>query len=105
MLRDSKIKFSVVESWQKFKESKDKVNLITSALHKGFLSKDICVITENEIFPNFVKQQTKKNRDKNFNSEAIVKDLTELKIGDPVVHEQYGVGRYHGLTNLDFDNN
>ena len=105
LLRDSKIKFSVVESWQKFKESKDKVNLITSALHKGFLSKDICVITENEIFPNFVKQQTKKNRDKNFNSEAIVKDLTELKIGDPVVHEQYGVGRYYGLTNLDFDNN
>ena len=103
LLRQSKIKFSVVESWQKFTDSNNKINIITSPLHNGFISKDVCVITENEIFPNFVKQPIRKNRDKNFNSDVIVKDLTELNIGDPVVHEQYGVGRYQGLTNLDFD--
>ena len=103
LLIQSKIKFSIVENWEKFIASSDKVNLIASPLHSGFISKDICVITENEIFPNFIKQPTRKNKDKNFNSDIIVKDLTELNIGDPVVHEQYGVGRYQGLTHLDFD--
>jgi transcription-repair coupling factor (superfamily II helicase) len=103
LLTKSGIKFSIVENWKKFTVSKDKVNLITSPLHTGFISKDICVVTENEIFPNFIKQPTRKSKDKNFNSDIIVKDLTELDIGDPVVHEQYGVGRYQGLSSLDFD--
>jgi transcription-repair coupling factor (superfamily II helicase) len=59
------------------------------------------VITESEIYPNFVKQTRRSTRDKNFNTDVIVKDLTELSIGDPVVHEQHGVGRYQGLVNLD----
>ena len=103
LLNQSKIEFSVVDNWQKFTDSNDKLNLITSPLHDGFISKDICIVTENEIFPNFIKQPTRKSRNKDFNSDGIVKDLTELNIGDPVVHEQYGVGRYQGLTNLDFD--
>ena len=32
----------------------------------------------------------------------MVRDLSELKDGDPIVHEQYGVGRFRGLFNLDF---
>jgi transcription-repair coupling factor (superfamily II helicase) len=32
----------------------------------------------------------------------MLKDLSELRLDDPVVHEQHGVGRYKGLVNIDF---
>jgi len=35
--------------------------------------------------------------------DAIVRELTDLRIGAPVVHEEYGIGRYQGLTTLDVD--
>ncbi|MBV9190196.1 MAG: transcription-repair coupling factor, partial [Betaproteobacteria bacterium] len=35
--------------------------------------------------------------------EGMLRDLSELKIGDPVVHEEHGIGRYQGLVTLDLD--
>src|SRR6185369_6969223 len=32
---------------------------------------------------------------------ALIKDLSELKVGDPVVHVNHGIGRYKGLENID----
>ena len=31
---------------------------------------------------------------------ALIKDLSELKVGDPVVHVNHGIGRYLGLTTI-----
>ena len=31
----------------------------------------------------------------------MLRDLSELRTGDPVVHAQHGIGRYRGLVNLD----
>jgi transcription-repair coupling factor (superfamily II helicase) len=36
--------------------------------------------------------------------EALIKDLAELNVGDPVVHSQHGIGRYRGLVNMDVGN-
>lgn len=36
--------------------------------------------------------------------EALIKDLSELKVGDPVVHSQHGIGRYRGLMSMDMGN-
>ena len=36
--------------------------------------------------------------------EALIKDLAELNIGDPVVHSAHGIGRYRGLVNMDVGN-
>ncbi|MFX5570502.1 CarD family transcriptional regulator, partial [Acinetobacter baumannii] len=33
--------------------------------------------------------------------EYMVRDLSELKIGDPVVHSSHGIGRYMGLVSMD----
>jgi transcription-repair coupling factor (superfamily II helicase) len=33
--------------------------------------------------------------------ESMVRDLSELKIGDPVVHINHGIGRYMGLISMD----
>jgi transcription-repair coupling factor (superfamily II helicase) len=35
--------------------------------------------------------------------EGMLRDLSELKVGDPVVHEQHGIGRYQGLISLDLE--
>ncbi|MFX8235288.1 CarD family transcriptional regulator, partial [Acinetobacter baumannii] len=36
--------------------------------------------------------------------DAMVRDLAELKIGDPVVHSEHGIGRYQGLISIDMGN-
>ena len=94
--------FNEIEAWQDFVASSQQVCLISSPLHKGFFHNDFIVVTESEIFPNFIKLTKKKNRNKSFNEDGIVKDLSELNIGDPVVHELHGVGRYQGLVDLDY---
>ena len=43
----------------------------------------------------------KRDQERASNVEAMVRDLSELRAGDPVVHAQHGIGRYHGLVNMD----
>ena len=102
LLKQSDIQFKLVEDWNTFITSHEKVCLIAGPLHDGFSYSNYLIITENEIFPNFVRQTKKSKRNKSFSSDGIVKDLTELSIGDPIVHEQHGVGRYKGLVDLDY---
>ena len=102
LLKQSDIQFKLVEDWNAFIDSHEKVCLIAGPLHDGFSYSNYKKITENEIFPNFVRQIKKSKRNKSFSSDGIVKDLTELSIGDPIVHEQHGVGRYKGLVDLDY---
>jgi transcription-repair coupling factor (superfamily II helicase) len=59
------------------------------------------LLTEGELFGNTARRQHKKQRGTPTNVDAIIRDLSELKVGDPVVHVQHGVGRYQGLINLD----
>ncbi len=60
------------------------------------------VITEAELYAATVRQQRRREKEKVRSTEGMLKDLSELRINDPVVHEQHGVGRYKGLINLDF---
>ena len=80
----------------------DQVVLTVSPIHQGYISSEHIVVTESELYVNTVRQSKRRQRDKNFSSDAMVRDLSELKDGDPIVHEQYGVGRFRGLFNLDF---
>ncbi len=91
----------VCETWAEFTESNAKVMLGVSSLHTGFVS-DVVVITEAELYASTVRQQRRREKEKARNTEGMLKDLSELRINDPVVHEQHGVGRYRGLQNLDF---
>jgi transcription-repair coupling factor (mfd) len=60
------------------------------------------VITEAELYATTVRQQRRREKEKARSTEGMLKDLSELRENDPVVHEQHGVGRYRGLVNLDF---
>ena len=72
----------------------------------GFVSKqqNLTILTESEIFANSAEQRKAGKigkKDQATNVEYLVRDLSELKIGDPVVHSDHGIGRYQGLLILD----
>jgi transcription-repair coupling factor (superfamily II helicase) len=71
-------------------------------LHAGFILAEqrFAIITENELYPAQVRQRTQREARRATN-EFMLRDLSEVKIGDPVVHEQHGIGRYLGLQSMD----
>ncbi|MBM3360281.1 MAG: transcription-repair coupling factor [Betaproteobacteria bacterium] len=102
LLKVGGIKFKSADGWSESLNMNDQVVLTVSPVHQGYISSEHIVITESELYVNTVRQAKRRQRDKNFSSDAMVRDLSELKDSDPIVHEQYGVGRFRGLFNLDF---
>ncbi|OIR17752.1 transcription-repair-coupling factor [mine drainage metagenome] len=102
------LKPAMIETWADFVDAKEKVMLGVSPLHHGFCLESkvaknaIAIITEAELYAATVRQQRRREKEKARSTEGMLKDLSELRMDDPVVHEQHGVGRYKGLINLDF---
>ncbi|MFW9610946.1 MAG: transcription-repair coupling factor, partial [Fluviibacter sp.] len=99
LFQDAGLAVRVAETFADALASEDDLLLITGALHYGFRMPGLALITESELFagtPRRKKQARKKSGVDNW-----LRDLTELRIGDPVVHESHGVARYRGLTHLD----
>jgi len=68
----------------------------------GFVhARGFAVVTENELYASQVRAKREREARKT-TSEGMLRDLSEVKVGDPVVHESHGIGRYLGLENLDF---
>jgi transcription-repair coupling factor (superfamily II helicase) len=91
-----------VNSWQHFLDSDEALAITISALETGLSNNDIMVIAEPQLFGQRVLQ-TRRRRKSQDNSEAVIKNLTELRIGAPVVHIDHGVGRYRGLQDIAVD--
>ncbi|BCK88185.1 transcription-repair-coupling factor [Sideroxyarcus emersonii] len=93
---------SVCEDYASFLAGQDKFMLGVGPVQFGFALPDdnIAIVTETELYAaqprNRAARATKKS-----NVEGMLRDLSELKPGDPVVHEQHGIARYQGLVNLD----
>ncbi len=101
------LQMATCDDWTSFIQAPDRVMLGVAPLHLGFVDEaragtPIAVITEAELYAATVRQQRRRNQEKARNTEGMLKDLSELRIDDPVVHEQHGVGRYKGLVNIDF---
>ncbi len=62
---------------------------------------DIQVITENQLYGERVYQRRRRGRNRVQDPATIIRSLSELAEGDPVVHIEHGVGRYRGLRSLD----
>ena len=60
----------------------------------------LCVLTERQLFPERAAQPRRRKR-AGREPEAIIRDLGELSLGAPIVHEDHGVGRYRGLLALE----
>jgi transcription-repair coupling factor (superfamily II helicase) len=77
--------------------------IAVAALESGFaLSQPaLCVLTERELFPDRAAQPRRRRRGAARDPDTIVRDLAEIAVGAPIVHEDHGVGRYQGLTTLE----
>lgn len=76
----------------------NKINLIVKKLNNSFIYNDYVVINENTIFGKTEKQVSYKT---NFKFGKKIKDINKLNIGDYVVHNTHGIGRYLGLKTLE----
>ncbi len=94
------------DSLEDFLTSNEKTGIATSSLAVGFswLQAGIDLVTETELFAASHTTRKRKKQEQVSDVEALIKDLSELKIGDPVVHSGHGIGRYRGLINLDLGN-
>ena len=103
-LRASGVSPPAFDSLEDFQTSSEKLGIATAALDKGFswLEGDIDFVTETELFAQgtTVRRRNKKQEQVS-DVEALIKDLSELNLGDPVVHSAHGIGRYKGLINMD----
>lgn len=62
----------------------------------------IAVITESELYQYVARSRVHNHRKKHAAvSDGLLRDLAEINIGDPVVHEEHGIGRYMGLVTMD----
>lgn len=129
LFKDHGVNPVLIESWQEFASSNEKCMLGVSPLHHGFAltndsakaaqsvaitaggmsdqmaakaAQSVAIITEAELYAATVRQQRRREKEKARSTEGMLKDLSELRMDDPVVHEQHGVGRYKGLVNIDF---
>jgi transcription-repair coupling factor (superfamily II helicase) len=94
------------DSLAEFEHSDEKVGIATSSLNTGFawLDAGIDFVTETELFAAGPTTRRRKKQEQVSDVEALIKDLSELNVGDPVVHSAHGIGRYRGLVNLDLGN-
>ena len=81
----------------------EKLVLTVAPLSNGFLLPQarLAIVTENELYAATARPRGRKTDARRASLEGWLRDLTELRIGDPVVHESHGIGRYQGLVHLD----
>jgi transcription-repair coupling factor (superfamily II helicase) len=102
MLRKRHIDAPMVDDWHAFVNSTMRLALTVSPLTTGLLLKEppLAVIAEEQLFGERARQE-RKRRSSDRDPDRIIRDLSDLRIGSPVVHEEYGVGRYLGLQAMD----
>ena len=102
-LRASGLNPPAFDSLAEFHGSAEKVGIATAALNVGFSSVEdgIDFVTETELFAAGPSARRRRKQEQVSDVDALIKDLSELNLGDPVVHNAHGIGRYRGLINMD----
>ena len=84
-----------------FLASSAPLSITVAPVATGFqVSKEAwCVVTEAELYAGVARRRGRAKEKSSV--EGMLRDLSELRPGDPVVHGQHGIGRYLGLVNID----
>ncbi len=105
-LKPSGIKISQVDNLHQAVEHSGDVCMITSRLEQsvtlyGPKGQAIHVITEQELLGVKISQRRRRKHKFEQGTDAIIRNLAELSVGQPIVHLDHGVGRYQGLETLE----
>mgnify|MGYP001809749994 FL=1 len=107
LLRDHHLSVPAVDSLAEFLASDEKFAIASAPLSEGFFWHEpeagtaVQFVTETELFATARETRRRRKQEQVSNVDALIKDLSELKVGDPVVHLNHGIGRYQGLVNID----
>jgi transcription-repair coupling factor (superfamily II helicase) len=102
LLARLKLKPVEVGGWPEFAESKSRLGICIAPLDEGLLLDEIALIAESPLFGQRVMQRRRREKSRD-GGDNVIKNLTELREGSPVVHIDHGVGRYLGLITLEID--
>ncbi len=91
-----------VASLADFRNGDDRYGLTIAPLERGLWLEELAIITENQIFGHQVNER-RIRATRVLDPDQIIRNLTELNLGEPVVHIEHGIGRYLGLETLTID--
>jgi transcription-repair coupling factor (superfamily II helicase) len=119
LLRDSRIEPPTVATLDEFQAGDEHFAIAVAPLAEGFFWFEpegtdsagqavagitIQFVTETELFATSPTARRRRKQEQVSDVNALIKDLSELKVGDPVVHANHGIGRYVGLKSIDLSN-
>ncbi|MGR5141203.1 transcription-repair coupling factor [Photobacterium sp. DNB23_23_1] len=80
-----------------------KFSLVIGSAEQGFLLEqpEVALICESDLLGERVVQRRRRDEKKSVNADTIIRNLAELKVGQPVVHLDHGIGRFQGLQTLE----
>jgi transcription-repair coupling factor (superfamily II helicase) len=89
-----------LDTWRDFLHSRHRLAISVAPLEQGLIIEEppLAIITESQLYGERVWQS--RRRPPSRDAETLIRDLTHLKPGDPVVHEEHGIGRFAGLQHL-----
>ena len=92
----------LVDGWSTFVEGSAPLGITVSPISTGLVLNEppLALIAEEQLFGERARQERRRRRAER-DPEKIIRDLTDLRPGSPVVHEDYGVGRFVSLATLD----
>ncbi len=102
LLNQNGIVPELCESWSAFLRDKPSLAVSIGLLENGLYlpQEKVALIPEALLLGQRVQQARRRKADDQHNADQLIRNLTELRIGAPVVHIDHGVGRYRGLETL-----
>jgi transcription-repair coupling factor (superfamily II helicase) len=91
-----------VDSLATFRAGEVPLGLTIAPVERGLAVDGLAIITENQVFGHQVTERRVRAA-RMLDPEQIIRNLTELHVGEPVVHVTHGIGRYLGLVTLTID--
>jgi len=102
LLARLKLKPNEFDSWPAFTASKERLGICIAPLDDGLQLDNLALVAESPLFGQRVMQRRRREKTRD-GGDNVIKNLTELREGAPVVHIDHGVGRYLGLVTMEFD--
>ncbi|UBM09707.1 transcription-repair coupling factor [Cupriavidus metallidurans] len=103
LFAESGLRPMIVDDFAAFLAGDSHFSIAVAPLQTGFAlpSAQMAFVTEAELYAGTARRSGRRKQEQASTVDAMVRDLAELKIGDPVVHSEHGIGRYQGLVTLD----
>lgn len=102
LLARLKLRPQEVEGWGGFLASEERLAIAIAPLDEGLLLDEVALVAESPLFGQRVMQRRRREKCRD-GGDNVIKNLTELREGAPVVHIDHGVGRYQGLVTLEIE--